>query len=132
LASNINMTIKRYNGSDSDSLFPTPAAHAASHQPTGTDPITVYAGNLDSGAVKLTFTGKTASTWTADGTDVFPYRCAIACSGVTSSFGVNVFFAQTEAESGNYSAYCATYDGGVYIYSTVNNSITVPLIYCWR
>lgn len=70
-----------------------------------------------------------ASSWTADSTYAdFPYRCALAITGVTASDVAEVVFGQTEAASGNYASVCETYAGGVYIYSSVNTAITIPTI----
>ena len=75
------------------------------------------------------YTNKSASSWVADNTySDFPYRCAIAITGVTASDVAEVVFAQSEASSGNYASVCETYAGGVYIYSSVNTSITIPTI----
>lgn len=37
--------INRYNGTDYDTLLPTPATHAATHKADGTDPIVCQTGN---------------------------------------------------------------------------------------
>lgn len=46
-----NIEINRYNGSDYDTLYPTPAAHAESHGANGDDPIVVDAANINNNAV---------------------------------------------------------------------------------
>ena len=75
------------------------------------------------------YTNKSASSWSADSTYTgFGYRCAIAITGVTVNDVAEVVFAQAEAQSGNYASVCETYAGGVYIYSSVNTSITIPTI----
>ena len=51
MAQNYEIDIKRFNGQDYDTLLPTPAAHASTHQANGSDPITVKTGNIESGAV---------------------------------------------------------------------------------
>ena len=51
MAQNYEIDIKRFNGQDYDTLLPTPATHAATHQANGSDPITVKTGNIESGAV---------------------------------------------------------------------------------
>ena len=45
MAQNYEIDIKRFNGQDYDTLLPTPAAHASTHQADGSDPITLQAGN---------------------------------------------------------------------------------------
>ena len=51
MAQNYEIDIKRFNGQDYDTLLPTPAAHASTHQAGGSDPITVKTGNIEDGAV---------------------------------------------------------------------------------
>ena len=51
MAQNYEIDIKRFNGQDYDTLLPTPAAHAATHQADGSDPITVKTGNIENSAV---------------------------------------------------------------------------------
>ena len=45
MAQNYEIDIKRFNGQDYDTLLPTPAAHASTHQANGSDPLTLQAGN---------------------------------------------------------------------------------------
>lgn len=54
MAQNYEIDIKRFNGQDYDTLLPTPAAHASTHQADGSDPITVKTGNIEDGAVTTT------------------------------------------------------------------------------
>lgn len=54
MAQNYEIDIKRFNGQDYDTLLPTPAAHASTHQAGGSDPITVKNGNIENGAVTAT------------------------------------------------------------------------------
>ena len=71
----------------------------------------------------------TASSWVADTTYAdYGYRCALTIAGVTASDVAEVIFGVTEATSGDYAPVCQTYAGGVYIYSKVNTSITIPTI----
>lgn len=51
MAQNYEIDIKRFNGQDYDTLLPTPASHASTHQAGGSDPITVKNGNIENGAV---------------------------------------------------------------------------------
>ena len=45
MAQTYEIDIERYNGTDYDTLLPTPAAHASTHQANGSDPLTLQAGN---------------------------------------------------------------------------------------
>lgn len=88
----------------------------------------------------LYFTNKEASSWTEQSTPTYagyPYRCAIRLSGVTAAAYAEVIFAPEQALSGNYAPVCQTYgmttsSGGVYIYSKVNTTITIPTIVVLR
>ncbi len=89
----------------------------------------VYTALANKQAVNLVFTSKTASSWTADTTySDFGYRCAVACTGVTASDIAEVIFDVADATSGNYAPVCQTYAGGVYVYSSATDSVTIPVI----
>lgn len=89
---------------------------------------TSFEWNSPSGGATI-FTNKSASSWVADSTyEDFPYRCAVACTGVTASDVAEVVFNVDDAVSGNYAPVCQTYAGGVYIYSSASDSITIPMI----
>ena len=45
MAQTYEIDIERYNGQDYDTLLPTPASHASTHQANGSDPLTLQAGN---------------------------------------------------------------------------------------
>lgn len=45
MAQTYEIDINRYNGTDYDTLLPTPATHAATHQADGNDPLTCQTGN---------------------------------------------------------------------------------------
>lgn len=81
----------------------------------------------------------TVSSWTDQGSsptyDGYQYRAALTTgnlSNVTSAMFAMVAFSTEQASSGNYAPVCETYDGGVYIYSKVNTSITIPTIAVFR
>jgi hypothetical protein len=77
----------------------------------------------------LKFTNCSASTWVADTTYAdFGYRCDISCSGVTEDMYAEVVFDVAQATSGNYAPVCETESGIVKIWSSTNNSITIPVI----
>ena len=82
-------------------------------------------------AANLYFFSVPANSWTAHSDTLFAdydYRCALALAGVTSTMYADVILAPSEALSGNYAPACQTYNGGVYIYSTDNTTITIPTI----
>ena len=51
MAQNYEIDIKRFNGQDHDTLLPTPASHASTHQANGSDPITLQTGNYGDGTI---------------------------------------------------------------------------------
>lgn len=66
-----------------------------------------------------------ASTEFAD----FPYEAKIALTDFVNFSSIpQVVFGLTEATSGNYAPICKAGDKGVYIYSKVNTSITLPTV----
>lgn len=64
----------------------------------------------------------------------FPYRAAVALTGVISSMIPDVVLALNDASSGNFAPVAECYNGGVYIYaaSPPDAAITIPTILCWR
>ena len=77
----------------------------------------------------VTFTSVTVSAWVSDNTYAdYPYRASVALTGVTASDFAEVTFSAADAVSGYYAPVCETYAGGVYLYSTSDDSITVPTI----
>ena len=51
MAQNYEIDIKRFNGQDYDTLLPTPASHASTHQADGSDPITLQTGNYGTSSI---------------------------------------------------------------------------------
>ena len=97
----------------------------------------VTAAKLAADAVKLTFTNKSvaASAFVSNSTySDFPYRAAVALTGVTAAMVPEVFFGLTDAMSGNFAPVAESYAGGVYIYAAEKPSaaVTIPTILCWR
>lgn len=75
------------------------------------------------------FTGLSASSWVSDSAYAdYPYRCDIACTGVTADMYAEVIFDVTEAQSGNYAPICETKSGAVVIWSKENTAIQIPTI----
>lgn len=77
----------------------------------------------------LKFTNKQAASWVNDSTyEDFPYRCDIACSGVTADMYAEVVFNVEHSTSGSYAPVCETGNGIVTIWSLVTASIVIPTI----
>lgn len=75
------------------------------------------------------------SSFVADTTYAdYPYRAAVALSGVMESMIPEVVFSLNDAVSGNFAPVAACYYGGVYIYAAEvpEADMTVPTILCWR
>lgn len=70
-----------------------------------------------------------ASIWTEDHTyEDFPYRCDIACEGVTDDMYAEVVFNLEQSTSGNYAPVCETGNGIVTIWSAIDDTISIPVI----
>lgn len=81
-----------------------------------------------SNAPSIVLKDTVVSTWTSGSYNGYSYRGTIPITGVTANTIAEVTFSQAQAESGNYSSVCTTYDGGLYVYSKVNTQITIPSI----
>lgn len=99
----------------------------------------VYADRIGNAAEnkKLSFFSKTVSisSFSADSTYTdYPYRAAVALTGVTSGMIPEVIFALADAVSGNFAPVAAAYNGGIYIYAAEKPTatITIPTIICWK
>ena len=87
-------------------------------------------------AARLTFTNKSIATsaWLSDSTYTdFPYRAAVACTGVTAAMFAEVVLSPADALSGNIAPVCQTYSGGVYLYAKAvpSAAVTIPTIIVW-
>ena len=77
----------------------------------------------------LKFENVTASAWAEDTEFAdYGYKCTIPLTGVTSTCYSDVVFSVVAATSGNYAPISRTYDGGVYIWGKVNDSIIIKVI----
>lgn len=74
-----------------------------------------------------------AVSWVSDLTYAdFPYRCDLACPGVTSDDYADVTFALEQAASGMYAPLCETRTDTVCIWGAENKTITIPTILITR
>jgi hypothetical protein len=77
----------------------------------------------------LYFTNLSASSWSSDSTYAdFSYRCDVTCSGVTADMYAEVVFNINESTSGEYAPICETKTNTVSIWSSSDESITIPTI----
>lgn len=86
---------------------------------------------------KLLFanTSVPVSAFVADSTyQDYPFRAAIALTGVLDTMIPEVVLGVADAIDGNFAPVAATYNGGVYLYATSapESAITIPTIICWK
>lgn len=64
----------------------------------------------------------------------YPYRAAVALTGVLASMIPDVVLALEDATDGNIAPVAECYNGGIYLYaaSVPDAAITIPTILCWR
>lgn len=120
MAQNYEIDIKRFNGQDYDTLLPTPASHASTHQADGSDPLTLQTGNYGDGTItkaKLaggaTYTQLTVTLTVAGWSD---NSQTVTASGVTASNAVVV--------SPTPDSYLSYGEFGVYCSAQATNSLT--------
>lgn len=80
---------------------------------------------------KLVFSNTTVTTtdFLADATYAgFPYRAAVALTGVSSLMIPDVIF---DADAEGFAPVATAYSGGVYIYSVSARAVTIPTIVLW-
>ena len=112
MAQNYEIDIKRFNGQDYDTLLPTPAAHASTHQANGSDPITLQTGNYGDGTITkvkrasgATYTQLTVTLTIAGWSD---NSQTVTASGVTANNAVVVSPAPSSYRSyGEFGVYCS-------------------------
>lgn len=86
---------------------------------------------------KLQFLNTTVAktAFVADSTyQDYPYRAAVALTGVLASMIPDVMLALADATDGNIAPVAECYNGGIYLYaaSPPEAAITIPTILCWR
>ena len=97
--------------------------------------------NLEAGTAvelkKLAFANTVAavSAWAEDSTyEDYPYRAAVALSGVTAAMIPDVVFGLAAMADNSFAPVAECYNGGVYIYAAdvPESAIMIPTIICWR
>lgn len=86
---------------------------------------------------KLCFadTAVPAASWASDSTyGDYPYRAAVALSGVTAAMVPEVVFGLAAMADTSFAPVAECYNGGVYIYAAdaPGAVVTIPTIICWR
>lgn len=131
-AANLGITVIN-NTADSDKSVKYATTAGSATKDANGNTITSYYATASSVTNKqdknIYFTNVSASSWVSDSTySDFPYRCDIACTGVTADMYAEVIFDVTEAQSGNYAPICETKSGAVAIWSKENTAIQIPTI----
>lgn len=80
MAQNYEIDIKRFNGQDYDTLLPTPAAHASTHQADGSDPLTLQTGNYGDSSIPTSAYQNASVTREKLAQDAL-YSPIVVCSG---------------------------------------------------
>jgi len=64
----------------------------------------------------------------------YPYRAAVALSGVLESMIPEVYFDVPQITSGIYAPVARAYNGGIYLYASEvpSANFTIPTIICWK
>lgn len=88
MAQNYEIDIKRFNGQDYDTLLPTPAAHASTHQADGSDPLTLQTGNYGDASIP-TSAYQNASVTRAKLAQDALYSPILVCSGSSYDLSLN-------------------------------------------
>lgn len=90
---------------------------------------------LEMAKLKFLDTTVPASAFAADTTYTdYPYRAAVALTGVTSTMIPEVAFSVSALAETEIAPVAECYNGGVYIYAAdvPESAITIPTIICWR
>ena len=99
--------------------------HSATHAFGGSDPL----------GLRFSDVSVSAAAFIEDTTyESFPYRAAVALTGVTAAMVPEVVFGVGEATSGIFAPVAQAYDGGIYLYAAEipEADITIPTIICWK
>jgi hypothetical protein len=92
--------------------------------------------SIKTAPIMLKFANKTVATsaWTSDSTYTnYPYKAAISCNGVTSSYVADVIFSIAAIEANIYAPICETGSGTVTIWASEKptSTLTIPTIICF-
>ena len=116
MAQNYEIDIKRFNGQDYDTLLPTPAAHASTHQADGSDPITLQTGNYGGASIPTSAYQDASVTRAKLATDALYSPVTMLGSAA----------AATEIGIGNIGKTLFTYNSSTDFVITVPNNSDIP------
>ena len=128
-----------------------PSAHAAVHAAGGTDPITPLSigaaasghthtpASIGAESQRLQFVNVVVAAvdFVEEETPThadYPYRTAVALTGVLETMTPEVVFGVADATSGSFAPVVESYDGGIYVYASEapTASVTIPTIILWK
>ena len=118
-------------------VSPTAAVHGATkgYVDNALSAVEATAATSERGKKKFVNIAVAATDFVADSTYAdYPYRAAIALSGVTASMIPEVVLPVAALMERSFAPVAACYSGGVYIYADgkPSGTITIPTIFCWR
>ena len=136
MAQNYGVDIQRWNGTDYDTILPTPDAHASTHQANGSDPLTLQTGNYGDNTItkqKLasgaTYTSIAVTLTTANWSS---NTQTVNVAGVTASNAVIVSAAPASYLSySEFGVYCSAQGAGTLTFtcdSTPDVNLTVNVL----
>lgn len=116
-------------------VFTVLSRHASRHASDGTDPIAPADIGAEAARLQFVNISAPAAAFIEDTIyENFPYRAAVALTGVTANMVPEVVFGVAQATSGIFAPVAETYDGGIYLYAAEipEADITIPTITCWK
>ncbi|MEA5049723.1 MAG: hypothetical protein VB034_14110 [Eubacteriales bacterium] len=107
--------------------------HANTHAADGDDPVSPASIGAELVSLRFSSTVVAPASFSADTTYAdYPFRAAVALTGVTANHDVDVRLDAPDAASGLFAPVATSYNGGVYLYASEvpEASVTIPRIIC--
>lgn len=119
------------------SLLYAPLIHKERHYTGGADPLTPLSIGAESQRLQFANVSVAAADFTEQSTPTYadyPYRAAVALTGVLETMTPEVVFGVADATSGSFAPVAECYTGGIYVYASEAPSaaITIPTIILWK
>ena len=115
----------------------TAEGHATRHAIGGADQITPASIGAESQRLQFVNVVVAAVDFVEEETPTYadyPYRAAVALTGVLETMTPEVVFGVADATSGSFAPVVESYDGGIYVYASEapTASVTIPTIILWK
>ncbi|MEA5047466.1 MAG: hypothetical protein VB034_02535 [Eubacteriales bacterium] len=107
--------------------------HANTHAADGDDPVSPASIGAELVSLRFSSIVVAPASFSADTTYAdYPFRAAVALTGVTANHDVDVRLDAPDAASGLFAPVATSYNGGVYLYASEvpEASVTIPRIIC--